>query len=110
MLVCNYKLSYPRANPAALRRDPVGHSQSSDTHLAWKVGNRRSAITAPPFSTCDPQRALETGRDAIRNSGVHRRRRAAVGFPNDSAHEYEKFTSQSNICVKPRVRRYDTRR
>lgn len=44
MLVCNYKLSYPRANPAAVRRDLlcVDHSHCQ-IRISKKVGERQSA-------------------------------------------------------------------
>lgn len=49
MLVCNYKLSYPRATPAAARREISVRSRTVRyASLVWKVGNRQSANDLTP--------------------------------------------------------------
>lgn len=54
MLVCNYKLSYPRASPAAIRREISARTHSRRQIRISHVEGRQPSIRERP-------RALETG-------------------------------------------------
>lgn len=78
MLVCNYKLSYPRANPAAVRRDlRVDHSHCQ-IRISGKVGERQSAN-----DTFLMRWILNTRWKQVGATGS--RRRVVGGFPNPAS-------------------------